>query len=1177
MKKPNTNVLAAIAFCGMIALLTIVGIRQSSIGPDTSSQASPEFRYPKQFMLEEMYKQWKEMLQDPQGQIPIGTGYRSWVAAGEMMRQQKQDLLLSSFASLNWTSRGPSNVGGRTRALLVSPNDATGNTVFAGSVGGGLWRSNNMKGSSPTWTPVNDFMENLSIATLAYDPSNTQVFYAGTGEGFNNADAARGYGILKSTDGGNTWSFLSSTQNSSFYYVNKLVVTSTGIIVAATSSGIRRSTDGGLTWANPLGGSLGDVEIAANGVLFAASKNAGGGVYRSTDNGATWTQSVSGLPTGLGGYSRYELATAPSDANRVYVMVYQDATSDETNFYKSVDGGATYTAITRPVDADGGISSSDITRSQGWYDLIIKVDPNNADVVYTGGIDLFKSTNGGGTWTQISHWYGGFSKQNVHADQHYIEFEGTNSSVIYFTNDGGVFQTTTGTNAVPTITARNTNYNVTQFYACAMHPASGSNFFIAGAQDNGTQRFTLAGFGSTSQASGGDGAYCNIDQLNPTYMFSQYVYNNYYRSTNGGSSFGSVSNSFSSTGRFINPTQYDDNTKELYAATAAGKYLRWNNANTGNTFEQVTVTALGTQAISAVTVSPVVADRVYFGTGNGQVVEVNNASTASGTVAGRSLGTPNGGYLNCIWQDPDNADHLMLVYSGFGRNNIYETWNASAATPSWTGKDGNLPDMPVFWILPEPGSSSTNVLVATEYGVWSTTTFNNTSPTWAITSNGMARVRVTQLHYRPSDHTVVASTHGRGLFTATLVPSNSCGLPSSLSSSAITATTATVSWGAVNGALSYDADYKLSSSSTWINAATGITATTLNLAGLNASATYDWRVRANCASASSSYVQAQFTTNPLCGNVGGLSATGITETAATLNWAAVSGADSYDVEYKTAVAATWTPAITGTTSLSHTLSNLTASTAYNWRVRSNCPEGAGSFTQANFSTLSPPVCTDTYEANNTSKQAKTISIGTPINAGIGSSTDVDWFKVSTGSGSSTNLKVTLSNLPADYDVYVYNKNLVQVAAGTATGNTSEVVIYNTTTTRATYYIKVQGKSGAFSISNCYSLLVQSSSSTWTGTISAANPAEFTATEGRITIYPNPVSSTLFLRFHSDADGEASLRLLNANGVVMQQQGINVMKGSNLARLDVQGNIPGVYLVQITNRNLHLTQKVMIVR
>lgn len=727
----------------------------------------------KKQLVEQMYKYWHDVLRNPE------TNTIPWeqlpVALAETKRLEQIKLTSkteSGIPGIQWVSRGPANVGGRSRTFLVSPLDPSGNTGFAGSVGGGIWKCTNLKSAIPTWQPVNDFMQNIAISSMAYNPANPSIMYAGTGEGFGNVDAARGLGIAKSTDGGNTWTFLATTQTFEFYYVNKVIVNSQGHLYAATSQGLFRSKDGGINFEKVQSGNFGDIEINSAGVLYASGASSATGMYKSTtgDSG-TWTNlctASTGLPTS--GFVRVESAIAPNNPSVVYSLFYIfNITSYSPRIYKSTDGGATFTKMSIPVDNETGFPAGDFTRSQGWYDLILKVDPNNSDIVYTGGIDLFKSKDGGTSWTQISHWYGGtfgsVTYQYVHADQHYIEFEGNNSDIIYFTNDGGLWQTTNGTADVPTINKINTNYTVTQFYSNAVHPGAGVNFFLAGAQDNGTQRFTNAGFGETSQASGGDGAFCNIDEVDPSNMFTQYVNNNYYRSINGGETFTSVTNSFSGTGRFINPSTYDGNTKTLYAATSSGQILRWKNAPTTSSFAKVTVNGMSS-TVSSLTVSKITADKIYVGDDGGQITEISNASTASSPVTGRSLGKPRpSGYLNNIWEDPTNGKHIVVVYSGYITNSIFETYNADATTPTWTVKDGNLPSMPAYWIVADPGKPTTDMLVATELGVFSCTDFNSTNPTWFPASDGMANVRVTQLHMRTSDKLIVASTHGRGLFT----------------------------------------------------------------------------------------------------------------------------------------------------------------------------------------------------------------------------------------------------------------------------------------------------------------------------------------------------------------------------------------------------------------------------
>lgn len=724
-------------------------------------------QFPKAYMLEEMYKQWDLMQRDPAtGRVPKERLLKAWDYTNNLQQAQKFSKVSGGIANVKWTNRGPSNVGGRTRALMVSPNDASMNTAFAGSVGGGIWRCNNLKSSTPVWEPVNDLLQNLAISYISFDPTDTQIFYAGTGEGFGNSDAARGLGIMQSIDGGVSWSFLSSTQTSDFYYVNKVIVSAEGFVFAATRSGIFRSKNKGISWEKVLSGSFADLEVNNLGVLYAGGLSSG--LYRSPsgDSGSWINLSTAGI--GLPSSSiRIETAIAPNNSSVVYVLIYQlkGFIDNQCKIYRSVDNGASFTEVASPADADTGIKSYDFTRKQGWYDLILKVDPNNSDVIYTGGIDIFKSQDGGTTWNQITHWYGGFGFQYVHADQHGMEFEGTNSDVLYFTNDGGIAQTMNATAPIPTIKTINTNYAVTQFYALALNPTIGSNNFLAGAQDNGTQQFTTPGFGATSSAIGGDGAYCNIDQLNPQFQFGQYVYNNHYRSSDGGSLFQEFSpTSLDNNGRFINPTDYDPLAKTLFAASGNAQYVRWVNATTSSTFKIMDVSNMDGQ-VSAVTVSSITANKVYFGTGNGQIIEVNNATLAASPVTGRVLGKPVlSGYLNNIWEDPSNGNHLIIVYSGYGVKSVWETFNANVTTPVWVSRDGNLPDMPIYWVLPSPDDIK-KVMVATELGIFSTDNFDNAAPDWAPTNDGLANVRVTQIRLRKSDKLVVASTHGRGLFT----------------------------------------------------------------------------------------------------------------------------------------------------------------------------------------------------------------------------------------------------------------------------------------------------------------------------------------------------------------------------------------------------------------------------
>jgi hypothetical protein len=301
----------------------------------------------------------------------------------------------------------------------------------------------------------------------------------------------------------------------------------------------------------------------------------------------------------------------------------------------------------------------------------------------------------------------------------------------------------------------------------------------------------------------------------------------------------------------------------------------------------------------------------------------------------------------------------------------------------------------------------------------------------------------------------------------TITAGSSCGTPDFLSSTAITTSSATVLWSTVAGANSYDVDYKLNSSGTWTNAATGTTSTSVNLSGLTPGSLYDWRVRANCTSGSSSYAQSQFTTIPVaaCNTPTGLSSSGVTASAATVSWTAVSGAISYDVDYKTNASGTWTNAATGTTSTSVNLSGLSASTLYDWRVRTNCASASSAYTQAQFTTLAAPGCGTAFEPNETQATAAAVSSGVVNSAAITTTTDVDFFKITTTS--TTNNVFNLAGVPGkDYDLYVYNSAGTQIGSS-ASSSHNETVTLNSQAA-GTYYFQVIGYNGANS-ATCYTI------------------------------------------------------------------------------------------------------------
>ncbi len=391
----------------------------------------------------------------------------------------------------------------------------------------------------------------------------------------------------------------------------------------------------------------------------------------------------------------------------------------------------------------------------------------------------------------------------------------------------------------------------------------------------------------------------------------------------------------------------------------------------------------------------------------------------------------------------------------------------------------------------------------------------------------------------------------------TITAGSACGTPTGLSASSITNTSATISWTAVSGALSYDVDYKAASSGTWINAATATTSTSVNLSGLTEGTTYDWRVRATCSEGSGSYAQAQFTTTAPCNAPTGLSSSAITSSSATVSWTAVSGANNYDVDYKLASSGTWINSITGTTSTSRNITGLTASSLYDWRVRANCASGSSVYSQAQFTTSAASTCPGTYDVstNGSRSGAATIPFNTDIKGLINPTGDIDYYRFVITTGGT--ITVTLTGLPADYDLRLYRNN-TNVASSSNGGTTSETINY--TATANTYYARVVGFNGAFNATSCYTLKVQ------LGTASRENEL---IVGNKVSVFPNPVSDKVTVRIN-EMKGVADIRVFDMYGKMLQQKRTAAMN----TQLDLSGIPSGVYIIKVMNGGKETAMKVV---
>lgn len=748
----------------IILLVGVYGCAPKPVFLHEVSREIPQRSNDKYTMAMEAFQQEMEKTMDPAlGVVPRE---RLQVAYRQMITQE-QKLGKAAISGLKWKELGPKNVGGRTRTIHWLP-DKKG--VLAAGVSGGLWRCENIFESEPRWEAVNDYFNNLAIVTIAAHPIYPDTLYFGTGEGFFNFDAVRGEGIWRSTDGGLTWSQLSSTNNSNFHYVQKIIVDQVGNIYAGTRNGVYRSTDRGSSWQYVLGLSASantnrcaDLEISPGGTLWAAMGIfTTDGIYKSTNQGTTWTR----VYTSSSNEERIEIACSHLSDTVIYGVTQRADNRKALKIIRSQNGGSTWTDLSPPTSSVDGDTFS---ARQAWYNLILAVDPKNESNLYIGGLDLYKSTNAGNSWTQVAHWYGGGGYPEVHADHHAIVYMPGSADTALFGNDGGLYLTGNATSSTPVFSRKEYGYRTTQFYSLAIHPDRFEHYYLAGTQDNGTQRIRAAGIATADEVTGGDGGFCHIDQQQPDTQITAYTFNNLYISTDG---FQTYSPDNDNTGRFINPSDYDSDNNIIYSARSGNQLLR--RSGIGGSIIDTTLSLSNFGQASAITVSPNNPTTVYIGSGtstvsttNGKVFKITNANGSSPSVSDITGGSfPSSSYVSCIAVEKGNENHLLVTFSNYGVSQVWESTNGGS---SWTVVDGNLPDMPVRWAVFSPIGGDSAIL-ATELGVWSTDNLNGGSTVWGrSTDDGMPSVRVDMIEVRPSDSLIVAATHGRGLFTSSVL------------------------------------------------------------------------------------------------------------------------------------------------------------------------------------------------------------------------------------------------------------------------------------------------------------------------------------------------------------------------------------------------------------------------
>jgi photosystem II stability/assembly factor-like uncharacterized protein len=651
----------------------------------------------------------------------------------------------------NWVQLGPTAipngqtyggarvlVTGRVTSLAMDYTDPE--TIWVGTAQGGVWKTTD---GGINWLAMSDHEISLAIGAVALHPANHNIAYAGTGESNFSGDSYYGNGILKTTDGGNSWITLAQSTFSGARF-SRIVLNpvSPDTIFSSTTVGLYRSTNGGTNWQLMRAGTATDVIIDPTNPNNVYAAFWADGIYKSTnanDSNPSWTKLTNGLPTG--NFSRLALDISPSSPSTLFaLMAATNYTIDK--FYITEDGGLSWNQIPLPGGNIGG---------QGFYNIFLASDPNTPDIVYLCGIELWKATRD----TVTGNWSISKIGGNIHPDCHAVSFDPTNSNIIYCGNDGGIYRSDDG--GITWDDTINEGLCITQFEFMDQHPTSDAITF-GGTQDNGTEQYRNSPV--FYHAADGDGGYCTIDQTNPNIYFHTYYGPSPERSIEGGK-FGSwtwIGTGLSDPSLFYPPLAVDQsNDNNIAFGTNRRVYLD-NAQGMAGWGTSIILPNIGAAHVSAI--NYVNSNLLYIGTNQGKVyrIEFNGGSWNAIEISSSPLPSR---YIWDVITLPSDVNTVIVVMSGFGTGHVWRgTFSGGTTTAAWTDISNNLPNIPCNALAIDPISESI-FYVGTDIGIFRTT---NSGSNWERFSEGLPNSAIYDLRLHASSRLLRVATHGRGMW-----------------------------------------------------------------------------------------------------------------------------------------------------------------------------------------------------------------------------------------------------------------------------------------------------------------------------------------------------------------------------------------------------------------------------
>ncbi|MFH1313495.1 MAG: glycosyl hydrolase [Candidatus Eisenbacteria bacterium] len=689
---------------------------------------------------------------------------KDWERAQLEARTLREEKAVKSGS---WSPLGPTNIGGRVTDIAVDPTDDA--IVYAGAAEGGVLRS--FDGGS-TWAEVFDYEVTLSIGALAIDPVNPLVVYAGTGEvnPGGGSVAYGGAGVFRSTDRGGTWESIGLENTGSIGRItidptdpDRILVAAMGHLWEASSErGVYRTTDGGDSWERVLfvSDSTGCVDLIMRpddpDVLLAAMWERirrpeyyryGGAtcaVYKTIDGGDSWNPVGGGLPSPSGDLGRIGLSLCASQPDVMHA-IYADRTGYFYALYRSTNGGSTWTQTN---DA----SLSGVFASYGWWFGNVRTHPVDPDMVYVLGLDFYRSTDGGSSYSDAS---GG-----MHVDHHGLGFGSGVNPVIYNGNDGGVYRSTNG----GSVWAKLYDLPITQIYRVALD-ASNPDALYGGSQDNSTVRTLSGATNDWTWILGGDGFQPLIHPGDSDRIWAQYQYGNVYYSNDGGSGWAYAMDGISGSDRNnwnspllqdpTDPSRRYFGTNKLYRSVTNTSWAAISADLTGGPHDDNPGQVRGT--LTTIAVSPADADVIWTGSDDGFVHVTTNGGAGWTDV---SAGLPDR-WVTSVRTDPLSRETAYVTISGFRwAEPLAHVFRTADLGSTWVSISGNLPEAPANDLVVDPAYSG-RYFVATDVGVYQTT---DGGSTWSMLGADLPNVVVNSLVFKEVDRTLIAGTYGRSFF-----------------------------------------------------------------------------------------------------------------------------------------------------------------------------------------------------------------------------------------------------------------------------------------------------------------------------------------------------------------------------------------------------------------------------